>query len=198
MRAHRTEGASRPFKGFLMLHYISRLIVLITAWILVGSVATVHALSPLLREYHIKAAFLYNFAKFVEWPDQTLADTSVPIGVGVLGKDPFGSALDSINGKTVRGRSLVIKRFETVQDLEFCHVLFISSSEEKHLASILESLKDRSVLTVSEAEQFTQCGGIIKLTEKGNRIRFEINLGAADRARLKISSKLLKLATIVK
>ena len=172
MRAHRTEGASRPFKGFLMLRYISRLIVLITAWILVGSVATVHALSPLLREYHIKAAFLYNFAKFVEWPDETPADTSVPIGVGVLGKDPFGSALDSINGKTVRDRSLVIKRFETVQDLEFCHILFISSSEEEHLASILESLRDRSVLTVSEAEQFTQCGGNHQTDREGEQDSF--------------------------
>ena len=176
-----------------------------------GSVAPgVHAKSSSPSEYQLKAVFLYNFAKFVEWPAESFADARAPIILGILGKDPFGTIIDQIiKSKTVKDRKLVIRRFEKIKDLEascmgkgeeeeFCHILFISSSEEEHLAKILEILNASSVLTVGEMEQFTQRGGIINFTVREGKIRFEINVDAAEQAELKISSKLLKLAKIVR
>jgi hypothetical protein len=151
-----------------------------------------------LREYQVKAAFLYNFAKFIEWPSDVLTDPNSPFILGIVGEDPFGADLEqTISGKVVNGRRLVIKRFKQGQPLDSCHILFISSSEQGRLTQILDSLKGSSVLTVGEAEHFTRSGGIINFTLKDNRVRFEINLAAADRARLKISSKLLVLGEVV-
>ncbi|MFI5174453.1 MAG: YfiR family protein [Terriglobia bacterium] len=150
------------------------------------------------REYQVKAAFLYNFAKFIEWPSNVAADPNSPFVLGIMGDDPFGADLEqTINGKAVNGRRLVIKRFKRGQPLDLCQILFISSSEQGHLTQILDSLKGSSVLTVGEADHFAQSGGIINFTLKDDRVRFEINLGAADRARLKISSKLLVLGEVV-
>ena len=151
-----------------------------------------------LTEYQIKAAFLYNLAKFVEWPGDPLSDSQAPIVLGIVGEDPFGKALDAvILGKTVNGRGLVVRRLGRGGDLRTCRILFISSSEKRHLAQILESLKGSSVLTVGEADGFVQSGGVIQLLLEESRVRFEINPDAAARARLKISSKLLALARIV-
>ncbi|MFQ5656776.1 MAG: YfiR family protein [Candidatus Methylomirabilales bacterium] len=182
----------------LLIAKVSRLIVMIAAIAGASGAANVHAQSASLREYQIKAAFLYNFVKFVEWPAEALPPPSVTMNVCVLGDDPFGVALDSIEGKTVKGRILEVKRFKTVQALEPCHVLFISSSEKKRLARIVETLKGSSVLTVGEMDRFAERGGIINLIITKNRVRFEINEGAAERAGLKISSKLLKLAEVVR
>ena len=177
---------------------VSRLIGVIAMWVVASGAPTAYAEFLLLREYQIKAAFLYNFVKFVEWPDEALPDPSAPIALCVLGEDPFGVALESINGKTVKGRQLVIKRFVGLQDLEVCRILFISSSEEGRLAQIFGSLKNSSILTVGEMERFIQLGGIISFTMESNKIRFEINADAAERAGLKISSKLLNLAKVVR
>ena len=187
--------------------YLITMVVLFT----MESVAPgIHAKSPSASEYQLKAVFLYNFAKFVEWPAESLADARGPIIFGILGKDPFGATIDQIiKTKTVKDRKLRIKRFEKIKDLrvsytgkgeekETCHILFISSSEEEHLANILEILKDSSVLTVGEMEQFAQRGGIINFTLREGKVQFEINVDAAERAELKISSKLLKLAKIVR
>ncbi len=157
-----------------------------------------HAKAPPPGEYQLKAVFLYNFAKFVEWPAESFADAQSPIILGILGKDPFGATIDQIiKGKTVKDRELTIKRFETIEKLEACHILFISSSEEKRLAKILEILKDSSILTVGEMKQFARSGGMINFTVRESKIRFEINVDTAERAKLKISSKLLKLAKII-
>ena len=177
---------------------VSSLIGVIAVWVIASGAPTAYAESLLLREYQIKAAFLYNFVKFVEWPDEALPDPSAPIALCVLGEDPFGVALESINDKTVKGRQLMVKRFVGLQDLKVCHILFISPSEEKDLAQILASLKNSSILTVGETEGFTQFGGIISFTMESNKIRFEINEDAAGRAGLKISSKLLNLAKVVR
>jgi hypothetical protein len=116
-----------------------------------------------------------------------------------LGQDPFGPDLEqTITGKTVNNRPFAIQRFAKLQDRESCHILFISSSERDHLSQILASLKDKKTLTVGETPTFLSSGGMINFTLLDNRIRFEINLSAAERAGLKLSSKLLSLATTVK
>jgi hypothetical protein len=149
-------------------------------------------------EYQIKAAFLYNFVKFVEWPAETLPGNRAPIVVAVLGKDPFGSALDDvILGKAVDGHPLQILRTNSIQDLRSCQIAFISPSEAKRLPEILAGLRGSSILTVGEADHFAQLGGMIQFTLEGNKVRFAINVDAAERARLKVSSKLLSLATVV-
>lgn len=147
-------------------------------------------------EYQLKAAFLFNFAKFVEWPPKVLPP-SRPIALCILGTDPFGLELErTIKDERVAGRELAIRRLKQVQERDTCHVLFISPSEKDSLSQILAALKNSNVLTISEIEGFTQVGGIINFYIEESKIRFEINVGAAEKAGLKISSKLLKLAKI--
>lgn len=151
-----------------------------------------------LRQYRIKAAFLYNFAKFVEWPPEAFDDENSTLVLGVLGVDPFGAALESLAGKTVRGRKLTIKRFDSILDLSHCHVLFITSSVQEQQQKALESLEGSNVLTVGEMQRFVQMGGgVINLVIRKNKLRFEINLDAGKRAGLVISSQLLNLADSV-
>ena len=173
------------------------LIAMVTVYIMASTALNAHGKTPPPTEYQLKAVFLYNFAKFVQWPAESFADDHDPIIIGILGKDQFDNTIDeTIKNKTVKKRKLVIKRFEKIEDMEVCHILFISSSEVERLAKIIETLKDSSVLTVGEVKQFAQLGGIINFIVKENKIRFEINVDAAERAKLKISSKLLKLAKI--
>jgi len=174
-------------------------IVMIVACAVASGALNVDASPAQCREYQIKAAFLYNFVKFVKWPAEAFGDDNAPIIVGVVGEDPFGVALvESVEGRIVRGRELVIRRFKGVQDLDFFHILFISSSERARLSQILESLTGSSVLTVGEMAQFAELGGIINFTVQKNKIRFEINVDAAEQAGLQISSQLLRLAKIVR
>jgi hypothetical protein len=150
-------------------------------------------------EYQVKAAFLYNFAKFVEWPGNAGANPDAPVVIGVLGRDPFGREIDrAVEGKTVNGRRLMIKRFSSLEAYEYCHILFISSSERNNLPQIIAAVRNSSVLTVSETDRFAHIGGIINFVTIENRIRFEINQAAAERAGLKISSKLLSLGRVVR
>lgn len=146
-------------------------------------------------EYQVKAAFLYNFAKFVDWPAEAFAGSNGMLVIGVIGDDPFGGALDqAINGKTINGQPLVVRRLRWGQDLRSCHILFISSSERKHLQQIIQSLRGASVLTVGDMGQFNQEGGIINFILEASKVRFEINSRGAGQAQLRISSKLLALA----
>jgi hypothetical protein len=147
------------------------------------------------NEYQVKAAFLYNFAKFVDWPAEAFGGSGSPLVIGVVGDDPFGGALDqAINGKTIGGRPLVVRRLKWGQELRSCHVLFISSSERQRLPQIIQSLRGASVLTVGDMGEFTQQGGIINFILEASKVRFEINSRGAEQARLKISSKLLILS----
>ncbi len=149
------------------------------------------------HEYPIKAAFLYNFTKFTEWPAGSFLDSTAPLDVCVFGEDPFGGALESIAGKTIRGRRIAVHRVTSSEAAAACHLLFISASEATRLAGILESLRGRPVLTIAEMPGFARSGGIINLkTNPDDRIRFEINVGIAKRAGLRLSSKLLDLAEI--
>ncbi len=165
---------------------------------LTSIVSSGNAADDLVGEYLVKAAFLYNFAKFVEWPDDAFTDSSSPIKLCILGDDPFGVAIESIRGKTVRGRKLIIKFISRAANLESCHILFVSTSEKDKLELVFQHIKNLNVLTVGDAPHFTSCGGIINLFKVKTRVKFEINIDAAKAAELKISSKLLKLAKIVR
>ena len=149
------------------------------------------------EEYAVKAAYLYNFAKFVEWPQQTFATPTSPIILCILGSDPFGDSLDKIAERTVGERPVAIRRLARVEESNGCHVLFLSRSESTRLQSILNELAPAPILTVSDIPGFADAGGMIGLVSVGQRIRFEINLRAATRAKLKISSQLLKLARVI-
>jgi len=172
--------------------------LLMATWIAGGGTLNVHSDPPSRSEYEVKAAFLYNFAKFVEWPAEAFPDGNAPILVCIVGRDPFGDILNqTLLGKTVNGKPVIIQRGGITQDLRFCHIVFISSSERKRLAQIMQRLNGASVLTVSEIEGFAELGGIINFTLEGNKVRFEINVTSAERARLRISSKLLALAKAI-
>jgi hypothetical protein len=153
------------------------------------------AQKPLPSEYEMKAAYLFNFTKFVEWPTNAFAGTNSPLVIGVLGDDPFGGVLDStIHSKQVNGHPFAIQRFKTPTDLKPCHVLFISDSQKKRWPKIQSTLGTNSVLTVSENwDHFTDDGGIVYFFTQDNKVCFDINDVAAKRAGLKISSKLLQL-----
>ena len=187
--------------GILRIHHLIFLIctVLLIAPSIFSVITTeVNAESRSDREYRIKAAFLYNFAKFTEWPADKFSDETAPMILCVIGVDPFGSVLENtVVTKKIKGRSIIVNRTATADNLRACHVLFVSSSEWNNLPEIVESLSGAAVLTTGDMDQFAKRGGIIKLTKKGNKIRFEINPKAAERAGVKLSSYLLSLATIV-
>jgi hypothetical protein len=150
-------------------------------------------------EYEVKAAYLYNFSRFVEWPGKIMQTQSRSFNVCVLGEDPFGPALNSaVANETIAGKSVVAKEIPAPQDAVNCRVLFISSSEDKRLKQILARLGAASVLTVSDLPQFTQPGGMIQFVVEGNRVRFEVNAATAEHAGLTLSSELLKVAINVR
>jgi hypothetical protein len=169
----------------------------------------------------VKAGYLLTLAEFVEWPATAFPDTATPIVLGVLGEDPFGPELEKLRGRKVDGRTIEIRRFKgslefrgeetpgrrqedlaqkrsrKIRELKACHILFIGSSEKDFLAAILKSVKDASVLTVGELSEFTRSGGVVGFAGSGGRIGIEINLSAAEEARLKFSSKLLSMARVI-
>ena len=145
-------------------------------------------------EYQVKAAFLYNFVKFVEWPAAPPWQEG-PITLCVLGKDPFGGALERvIEGKTVNGRPLSIRRIGDMAGARSCHVLFVGAAEAGHVDEIVRIAHSSSVLTVSEIDRFCERGGVITFVMEGLRVRFRINPKAAASSGLTVSSKLLQLA----
>jgi hypothetical protein len=146
-------------------------------------------------EYQIKAAFIYNFAKFVQWPAKSLPPDDSPLVIGILGENPFHDDLNHIvSGKKVDEHPLVIKPVRTALEATNCHTLFISASEKPRLPQILKELKGASVLTVSEMDGFIEAGGMISFVREGTKVRFRINNEAAIKEGLKVSSKLLMLA----
>jgi len=149
-------------------------------------------------EYHVKAAFLFHFAQLVEWPSDTRYGATNSLLVCTLGNDPFLGALeDTIAGKQVGNRTLSIRHLGKLQDGPACNILFVSASESKRFSSTIAQLRNLPVLTVGEGEGFLEAGGMIRLCMDGKKIRFEVNRGAAESARLKISAQLLLLAKSV-
>ena len=152
-----------------------------------------------IDEYQVKAAFLYNFAKFVEWPPEAFKTPQDPILICVLGHNPFGNALEeAIHGKSIAGRTFAYRQVSDAESASACQILFVGSAENKHFRSLLENLKPMGILTVGEAQGFAADGGVINFKLDDGRIHFEINVDAAEHEKLHISAKLLSLAQIVK
>jgi len=151
------------------------------------------------NEYQVKATYLYNFGKFVKWPPEVTADKSDSFAVCILGQDPFGTVLDTtLASEKLDGKPVVLRRISQPKDATDCRIVFISSAEDKHLKEILAALDSFGALTVSDMHDFARRGGMIQFTAEGEKIRFEINLGSAESAKLVLSSELLKVAANVR
>ncbi len=150
------------------------------------------------REYQLKAAFLFNFVQFTKWPPDAFVSANAPITIGILGEDPFETALDEIiRGETIGDRPIVVQRGKRVEELERCHVIFISQSEKSKVADIVSRIGNKPILTVSSLDGFARRGGVIGFFLEGNKVRFEINPSRAASCGLKLSSQLLGVAKIV-
>jgi hypothetical protein len=164
-------------------------------WLVPGRV---HAADPSL-EYQIKAVCVLNSARFVTWPAGSFNSDTSPLVIGVLGENPFGSVLQNVvGGETVQKRRIVVRSVGLEEAASTCHILFVSRSERSRLDRIVETLGASKVLTISEIEGFARSRGMIGLLLEGGNVRFEVNPAAAARAQLKIDSRLLRLARIVK
>ncbi len=160
------------------------------------------AYSANISEYSLKATYLSNFAELVKWPKSAFTDNTSPIVLGILGEDPFGTTIDeTVTGKTVGGRSLIVKRFnnfteDQLAEIKNCQILFIADSEQDNIREILSNLKDTALLTVSEINRFPMMGGMISFTQEGDIIGLVVNQKTAIKAGLKISPQLLKVAKL--
>jgi hypothetical protein len=172
---------------------------MLSLFLLVGAALHLSAEAPAFDEYQVKAAFLYNFAKFVEWPQGTFANSTDPITICTVGQNPFGSALeDMVKGKKVGDRAFAVRRLPDTQQASQCQILFIGGAEWRRTGALLEAVKSPGILTVGETDDFTALGGIINFRLDGPRVRIRVDLQAAERGKLRISSKLLSLAEIAK
>ncbi len=146
-------------------------------------------------EYQVKAAFLYNFAKFVGWPRGSFESNSEPLRLCVLGSDPFDGALHAVlKGRTAQGREFDLRFGPEVEQPSDCHIAFLPEARDADVAQILQDLRGTGVLTVGESEKFAEAGGIIRLYLDDKKVRFDVNIGRADVEGVKVSSQLLKLA----
>jgi YfiR/HmsC-like len=149
-------------------------------------------------EYQVKAVFVYNFSRFVEWPPQTFTAPDEPFVIGVLGSDPFGTRLDeAVRGEQIDQHPLVVRRFRSLGEIGDCRILYIDRSESAEVQKILAALDHHSTLTVSDLDGSSERGVMIQFTTENNRIRLRINVESARAAGLTISSKLLRSADIV-
>jgi hypothetical protein len=183
-------------------HGLSRLIkskrILFLYAMALAAVNMVLAQPSALPEYQIKAVFLYNFAQFIEWPSSAYENAQSPFVIGVLGDDPFGNYLDeTVVGEKVNNHPMTVKRFEKVEDVKDCHILFVSHPAKEKFKDVFPILKSKNILTVSDTHNFIKDGGMIIFLNENKKIKIGINLDAAKRAELVISSKLLRLAEIV-
>ncbi|HVK55683.1 MAG TPA: YfiR family protein [Burkholderiales bacterium] len=159
------------------------------------SIATAMADRPL--EYPVKGAYLFKFGDFIEWPTHSFPEAGSPFIIGILGEDPFGPELDEmVQSRTVQGRQVIVKRYKILDDAKAAHILYIGANKAERLEQIQTSLNGKSVLTVSDESK--EAAGIVNFTVLDNKVRFEIDPAAALRASLKVSSKLLSVAIIVR
>lgn len=172
--------------------------VLVLVGLFAGTASAVLAQAEALEEYQVKAAFLYQFTKFIEWPSDAFPDANAPFSICVAGADPFGNTLNQVfQQKTVGQRRLELRRSAHGEGLQGCQILFISSSERKRFPAILDKVKGTPVVTVSESDRFMQAGGTINFFLSEERVRFDINLEATEGTGLKFSSRLLSVARTV-
>ncbi len=191
---------SAPHNGvsnrYLRVRQRSSAVIVILALL---HISVLQAQQPKVSEYQVKAIYLYNFGRFVQWPPNATAAKGDSFSICVLGQDPFGPSLDSsLAGETLDGKPLAVKRIATPRDAGECRILFISSTEENHLNEILVALDESGILTVSDMPAFSRRGGMIQFVLEGDKVRFEINLTKAETAKLTLSSELLKVATTVR
>jgi hypothetical protein len=189
------DSSPKPLLAFLraLVWFPGRLFLGILLFSLVPSV--LHAQT---KEYQVKAAFLYNFAQFVAWPETSFTNADEPFRIGVLGDNPFGKDLvETVRGETIHGRPMTIQESRRAESLTNCQIVFITNAEAGHLDEIFAKLGSRPVLTVSEIPGFAQRGGVINFYREGSKVRFEINPEAAEKNGLKIGSELLTLGKIV-
>jgi hypothetical protein len=188
----RSQPSNRDKKPAIL--WVARVLFLVAAW-----VGPACAQGDIPLEYRVKATFLYNFSKFVDWPAVSFSEDNQDLVIAIVGDDPFGTTLDGIAAdETSHGRKLIIKRLKWNENLRNCHVLFVSRSEKKHLQDILSNVDGAGILTVSEMEGFASSGGMIEFVFEAGRIRFDINREPAMRGNLKISAHLLVLARTVR
>jgi hypothetical protein len=175
-----------------------RVRVLMAACLLFMNPAIALSLNEETIEYPLKLACLYNIAKFVEWPANSFSDPKAPLAICIVGDDPFNPELEGeLSIRSVGGRRVEVRRLKPNDSLNACHIVFVPVTEKNQAARIVKGLSQSSALTVGESEGFAEVGGIINLTVEGNMLHFEVNLLAAERASLKISSKFLRMAKIV-
>jgi len=170
----------------------------LTTVLLLVCAARLGAQTGKASEAQVKAVFLFNFAQFVDWPPEAVPDSQAPLVIGILGGDPFGDLLDAtVRGERRGARPFVVQRYQRVEDITRCDILFISRSVADQPEDILTRLKNRPILTVSDADRFAERGGMIRFVTDRSRIRLQINPVAAEAAHLTISSKLLRVAEVI-
>ena len=172
-------------------------LVLILSCLVLRGVSPSRAEVSQLSENQMKAAYLFNFAKFVEWPASAFPGAGAPLVIGVIGKGPYGEAHNALAGRIAKGRKVSIRQFTRIEEVGGCQILFIAASEKPRLKEILRALPASGVLTVSDLKHFCSLGGMIGLVTRGEKLLFEVNVGNAERAGLKLSSQMLKLAQTV-
>lgn len=171
------------------------LLSVMTVALVTNFTANAEDASPQILEYRVKAGFLYTFAKYVEWPTGTFHSPTNAIVIGILGKDPFGKMLnDMVAGKAVDGRPIRIQRFQRAEEIQVCHILFVSASEKSRLPDIQTRLRGRSILTVSELDGFLEHDGQIRFVSEDNRVWFDIDMEATRQAGLTLDANLLRVA----
>jgi YfiR/HmsC-like len=179
------------------MELLRRTKLLLATLLIAASAASSFGAAP--NEYSLKAVFLYNFCRFIEWPDSAFAGPNDPLVIGVFGDDPFGPLLDeAVAGETFRGRSIRIEHYRSLREIGRCQLLFVSASESGRVNEILSAVAGRSIVTVGESENFIEHGGMIALVADRNRVRLLINPEALRAARLDASSKLLRVAEIAR
>ena len=170
----------------------------VTAALLLVCAARLGAQAARASEAQVKAVFLFNFAQFVDWPPEAVPDSQAPLVIGILGGDPFGEFLDAtVRGERRGARPFAVQRYQRVEEITRCDILFIGRPVADRPEDILARLKNRPILTVSDADRFAERGGMIRLVTDRSRIRLQINPEPAEAARLTISSKLLRVAEVI-
>ena len=178
--------------------FIPRLLLGVVVGVILLYPAKIMGQSPPATEYQVKAAFLYNFAKFVEWPSGTFGSSSSTLQICVFGQETLTSDLTQIiSGKTVNGHPLEVKQVARLQEMQGCHVVFAAVTDRTQIKSILEGLRGSSVLTVGDTSGFAEQGGMINFVLDHDHVQFEVNAKAAEEAGLHISSRLLSVAKVV-
>ena len=191
LAAHATAVTQSPLSRMRR-----RLRTLAAGAALIGSACA--AALPEATEYDVKAAFIYNFARFTEWPSTAFENPTDPIRICIVGDDPFGNTLDEIvRGKTLAQHSLVVARVGTPAGARDCHIAFVSRADNERLGSVLTAVRDRPVMTIGDTEDSAQRGAVLGFLIQNGRVRFAINTEAAKRAGLVLSSQLIKLAILV-